>query len=109
MTGKTHKQYAICGGLIAGMLMYGTGFTEVNYYLSLPILVMASQAGGKFPDLDHNWENVKDKNIVTKIVNTLIHLTGGKHRSVAFTQALYNHLTEQKNKVSVQHRDIEKV
>ena len=35
--------------------------------------------------------------------------TGGKHRSVAFTQALYDHLSENKNKVAVQHRDIEKV
>ncbi len=34
--------------------------------------------------------------------------TGGKHRSVATTQALYNHLSEEKNKVSVHHRDISK-
>lgn len=34
--------------------------------------------------------------------------TGGKHRSVALTQALYNHLLENKNKVSVHHRDIVK-
>ncbi len=34
--------------------------------------------------------------------------TGGKHRSVALTQALYNHLSERKNKVTVHHRDIEK-
>ena len=35
--------------------------------------------------------------------------TGGKHRSVALTQALYSHLAEKKNKVSVAHRDITKV
>ena len=35
--------------------------------------------------------------------------TGGKHRSVALTQALYDHLSENKNKVAVQHRDIDKV
>lgn len=34
--------------------------------------------------------------------------TGGKHRSVALTQALYDHLSEGKNKVSVHHRDITK-
>lgn len=34
--------------------------------------------------------------------------TGGKHRSVALTQALYDHLSEAKNKVAVQHRDIGK-
>ena len=34
--------------------------------------------------------------------------TGGHHRSVALTQALYDHLSEAKNKVTVQHRDIGK-
>ena len=35
--------------------------------------------------------------------------TGGKHRSVTLTQALYSHLFENNNKVSVHHRDITKV
>ena len=34
--------------------------------------------------------------------------TGGKHRSVAMTQALYQHLSDNKIKVAVHHRDIEK-
>lgn len=34
--------------------------------------------------------------------------TGGKHRSVALTQCVYNHLIENKHKVSVHHRDIGK-
>ena len=34
--------------------------------------------------------------------------TGGKHRSVTFAELLYQHLTEQGNKVSVNHRDITK-
>lgn len=34
--------------------------------------------------------------------------TGGKHRSVAMTQALFNYLSEHKNKVAVHHRDIKK-
>ncbi|MBQ1517977.1 MAG: RNase adapter RapZ [Clostridia bacterium] len=35
--------------------------------------------------------------------------TGGKHRSVALTQVLYDHLIENKHKVSVHHRDLGKV
>lgn len=35
--------------------------------------------------------------------------TGGKHRSVALAQMLYNHLLEQGNRVSVHHRDINKM
>lgn len=34
--------------------------------------------------------------------------TGGKHRSVALTQFLYNHLTERGCKATVHHRDIRK-
>lgn len=34
--------------------------------------------------------------------------TGGKHRSVALTQFLYNHLANLKHRVSVYHRDIQK-
>ena len=34
--------------------------------------------------------------------------TGGKHRSVALTQEVYNHLIENKHKASVHHRDIGK-
>lgn len=35
--------------------------------------------------------------------------TGGKHRSVTLAQLLYNHLQEQKMRVSVNHRDIRKL
>ena len=34
--------------------------------------------------------------------------TGGKHRSVALTQLLYNHLLEKGQRASVHHRDIKK-
>ena len=34
--------------------------------------------------------------------------TGGRHRSVALTQFLYDHLIEQGHKASVHHRDIRK-
>ena len=34
--------------------------------------------------------------------------TGGKHRSVAFAEALAQHLRERQHKVRIQHRDIEK-
>ena len=34
--------------------------------------------------------------------------TGGKHRSVTFAELFYHHLLEKGNRVSVNHRDIEK-
>lgn len=81
MTGPTHKQYSICFAYLTMMLFYNLGITQINYYLALIIVLMVSKAGALFPDLDHNWQNVHDKTIPNKIINTLIHLTGGKHRS----------------------------
>jgi len=34
--------------------------------------------------------------------------TGGKHRSVTFAELFYHHLSDKGNRVSVNHRDIEK-
>ena len=81
MTGPTHRQYSVCFGLIALMLSYKYGFTEVGYYLTIPIVLMASRFGAIFPDIDHDWQNVPDKTVVKRIINILIHATGGKNRS----------------------------
>jgi len=81
MTGPTHRQYSITFGLLAIMIIYTLGVTQVNYYLAIPIVLMTSKWGALFPDIDHTWENVADKTIVKKIINILIHFTGGKHRS----------------------------
>lgn len=98
MTGKTHRQYSICFGLIALAILYSYEVTSVNYYLALPIIVMASKSGALFPDVDHHWDSVHDKTVVNKIINVIIHITGGKHRSwqthsidicVYFTVAAY--------------------
>ena len=81
MTGPTHRQYSICFAVLTAILLYRKGITEINYYLSLPILLMAGRSGALFPDVDHTWQNVSDKTYINKIINTIIHITGGKHRS----------------------------
>jgi membrane-bound metal-dependent hydrolase YbcI (DUF457 family) len=55
--------------------------TEVNYYLAMIIMLQFGKYGALFPDIDHSWQNVKEKTVPNMIVNKLIHLTGGKHRS----------------------------
>lgn len=77
----THKRFAIFWALLGVMYLYYKGMTEINYYLALMLVVPFSKVGAVFPDLDHDWENVKFKNILTWVVNKLIHLTGGRHRS----------------------------
>lgn len=81
MTSKTHKVYSVSFALIVGMLIYKNGMLVVNYYLSLIILLAISKQGALFPDIDHTWKNVKEKTTINWIINKLIHITGGKHRS----------------------------
>lgn len=81
MTYQTHKQYAISFSFIAAMLMYSYSITEIYYYVALPIVILTSKYGGLFPDIDHSWVNVRDKTVPNWLINKLIHLTGGRHRS----------------------------
>lgn len=81
MTYMTHKVFAIGWVLIGNMILYKTGITNINYYLTLMITLPAGKFGALFPDVDHHWDNVKEKTLVNMVINKLIHLTGGKHRS----------------------------
>ena len=81
MTGPTHRQYSIGFAYIALVIIYSFGLTEINYYLALPIMLVVSRAGAAFPDIDHNWQSVADKTTLNRIVNFIIHITGGRHRS----------------------------
>ncbi|MBR1455096.1 MAG: metal-dependent hydrolase [Lachnospiraceae bacterium] len=81
MTAPTHKQYSVTFAFITCIIVFLTDITSINYYLMLVIMLMASKYGALFPDIDHSWQNVKEKTVPNWILNKLIHLTGGKHRS----------------------------
>lgn len=81
MTRPTHKQYSVCFAFITMMLFYEYGVTQINYYIALIIILKAAESGALFPDVDHSWQNVSEKTVPNKIINTLIHITGGSHRS----------------------------
>ena len=81
MTYATHKQYAVLFGLVANIFLYAKGITEIDYFIALPIVMMTAKAGALFPDIDHNWKNVKEKTVINWVINKIIHITGGKHRS----------------------------
>lgn len=98
MTGPTHRQYSICFAYIALVITHVFGIMSINYYIALPIMLLTAKSGALFPDLDHSWQNVGDKTFLNKVINTIIHITGGKHRSwqthsidicVIFTLAAY--------------------
>lgn len=81
MTAQTHKQFCIWTAYFGVIYMYVHNLNEVNYYLMLYIMLKVAKDGALFPDVDHNWRNVKEKTAVNWIINKLIHITGGKHRS----------------------------
>lgn len=81
MTYPTHKAFAIGWIAIGNLVLYRTGITEINYYLALIIMLQIGKYGALFPDIDHHWQNVKEKTVPNWVINKLIHLTGGKHRS----------------------------
>lgn len=78
----THREFSLVFVYLGAMLLYNTGVTNINYYLALAIMVPMSQLGAKFPDVDHDWDNVKDKTTVNFIINFIItKVLRGKHRS----------------------------
>ena len=81
MTGPTHRQYSTCFACLTMILFYKLGITEIGYYPAFIIVLLTSKVGALFPDLDHDWSNIGVKTVPNKIINTIIHLTGGKHRS----------------------------
>ena len=81
MTGPTHRQYSNLFVGISALYLYSTGVDLVLYYMILPVFLAIAGYACKFPDVDHDWSNVHDKTATNKIINTLIHVTGGKHRS----------------------------
>ena len=81
MTYPTHKQYAISFAFVVAMLIYKFNWINIYYISYLPILILTSKYGGLFPDIDHTWKNVKDKTVPNWIINKVIHITGGRHRS----------------------------
>ena len=81
MTGPTHRVYSVCFAYLTAILLFNTGVTQINYYLMIPILLTISRCGAEFPDVDHYWGNVHNKTALNKVINIIIHITGGKHRS----------------------------
>lgn len=81
MVAKTHKQFGISFAMLLSMLVYQENISNIWYYLCVIIMIQTAKYGAAFPDLDHAWVNVKDKTVPNWIVNKLIHLTGGTHRS----------------------------
>lgn len=81
MTYLTHRRCAVWVAIVGCMYLYTKGMNHINYYLALIVIIQFSKVGGLFPDVDHQWKNVKEKTAVNWVINKIIHITGGRHRS----------------------------
>ena len=98
MTGKTHKRISLMFSYIGCLILcvVKPAFMEqfipmesfewtlkncLNFYMMMAVCSEFCKEGTLFPDLDHAWANLKEKTALTKVINVIIHLTGGKHRS----------------------------
>lgn len=81
MTYLTHRRCAVWVAIVGCMVMYSKGMQNINYYLALIMTIQFSKVGALFPDVDHQWKNVKEKTAINWVINKVIQLTGGNHRS----------------------------
>lgn len=81
MTYNTHRAFMVWWVLVMNIIIYTRGLTAVDYYLSMLVMLQFGKLGALFPDIDHTWKNVKEKTVPNLIINKIIHLTGGTHRS----------------------------
>lgn len=81
MTARTHKEFAITFVFLSTFWIYSHEVVNLNYYSLLIIMLAIGTKGALFPDVDHTWKNVKEKTLFNRVINIIIHMTGGKHRS----------------------------
>lgn len=81
MMALTHRQFAVFICLLGCMQLFRTNVFEINYYLSMIIMIQMAKCGALFPDIDHHWKSVKEKTFINWIFNKIIRYTGGVHRS----------------------------
>lgn len=81
MTFKTHREFSLLVSIPITIFLMRKDMLPMNYYLALIIVVGLGKLGAWFPDLDHHWESVKEKNILNWIFNKILRKTGAKHRS----------------------------
>jgi len=81
MTYRTHREFAVCFVILANFLVYKLHLSQTGYYVNLIVMLVCGKQGALFPDVDHIWQNVKEKTTINFVINKIIHLTGGRHRS----------------------------
>ena len=79
----THKAGGALFALAGFEILSKTGMItpDIEPWLAMLIMYPASSFGSTFPDLDHNWNNVKEHTPVNLLIHKILHLTRPRHRS----------------------------
>lgn len=84
MQGKTHR----VGGMLCALAGYsileskGMLINDVNPLLQLTVMYPFAIYGSTFSDLDHHWESAPSKDVVSFLINKLLHLTTNLRKKV---------------------------
>ena len=73
MTYRTHREFAVCFVIIANFLVYKLHLSQTGYYVNLIVMLVCGKQGALFPDVDHIWQNVKEKTTINFVINKIIH------------------------------------
>lgn len=84
MTGKTHKQGGILCAIVGFILLYKYNLLIDNANMWLQFLVMYPFCiwGSVASDLDHHWKSCPQKDVVSYLINKLLHLTAPIQKSM---------------------------
>ena len=83
MQGKTHR----VGGVLSAMIGYtvleanNMLIPDVNPLLQLAVMYPFAMYGSVVSDLDHNWNSAPSKDPVSKVINTVLHLTSNVRKN----------------------------
>ena len=79
----THKVGGAFAALLGFEIMRQNGMldTDIEPWCQLLVMYPACSFGSTLPDLDHIWNNVKEKTPFNWLIHKLIHITNPKHRS----------------------------
>lgn len=77
MTGKSHRVGGMTGCLIGFTILKQKGLLleDINPLLQFIVMYPFSIYGGILPDMDHGWESVPSKDIVSMGIHKVLHLT----------------------------------
>lgn len=83
MKSETHATFATGFAIAGAPILHMLGYSDINYWLTIPILAVTGKEFARLVDADHgNWASVPDHTPFYWFFNKGLVMLGSKHRSV---------------------------